>query len=572
MGHIHLRFDKELHRHVVLVWGRSHWQVFPDSLWPPGTVEVNGHLETPLLGLRQTYFTDLHLPAQDTLNWGLMGVQGGQKWWMPLDSRLVGSVPDTLFLSKPITADLLTRQVEDLLGFYAWEWLPPLGLLLLFLGWTVWSGSPASSAQLARFRLPDVRRNHHSMLYLATAISLMFLVWTGVFTLYFRALGESWDTGGWAKHILVQGSLRRENVLAVWWSSVLLFLVGILALLVGTCQAETPWWVRFSWWILGLGFVALSADEQGSIHERVFMLRYLFGKNQPEDDGIPVLLILAGIAGLSLLPGWWHHFRSRPSSLAWFVAGILFLLSVPIQEEIEMSLVKAAGGGPWQRPIWHILVEEGSELAGSICFLASLIPLVGNLLASRSFFLRRQTVLAAVGAVFALLAVGVPVSRLALEQVLRVGDTGRLSHWFPAVAALVAAWLTLWAGRQAKRSGQKRWHFLLLAAWALILSCFHGANIRIWGELTDWQGHSGAFWAEAGLLLCGWGGWLAGGRYAGFSGTWSLLAGLAMASATVIFVLSPGMAIAADVAPALFIAWSACLGIAESSVEKDFHP
>lgn len=543
---VHIRFEKGPYDSVRLVWGDHTWAALPESYWPAGTYMVKGHLETPLTESRKSFFLDLALPVGDSLKLGLAGKLGNGKWWEPMDIYVTGALPDTLRVRRTVSIETFERQTTELFTYYNWEWIPSLVLIFLAAGWFFWAWYTAAGGAARELSFDGFMPDFRLILGVSAGLTVFFLATTALFTSYFRSLNEVWDSGGWIKHVLIQGSLTRENVLAVWWSSVLLSCVGFLALLVGFTGSKTPVWVRLPWWLVGLGFIALSADEQGSMHERVFMLNYLL-ETEDEPEGGKWKLAIVGAVGLAaVVPGWWYKLRQNRASLIWFGVGLLCLLSVPVQEEIEMSLFRmAVEGQPWRRPIWHMLLEEGTEMAGFLCFLAAFIPLAGPV-TFRGNRLSLSVARAAVAVLFAILALGVPVSRILLEQVFAIGDTGRLSFWFPLIGALLAALLAAWAYSGSVKAGRNGGYLKGLSLWMLVWSAFHGANIRIWGETVQAGSVTGAFVVEGLLVMAGlaviW------ATYRSHPGNIRpallLLAGWAVSAG--IFFLSSGMALPAD--------------------------
>ena len=61
-----------------------------------------------------------------------------------------------------------------------------------------------------------------------------------------------------------------------------------------------------------------------------------------------------------------------PLATAFMVVGVLLLLSNPLQENFEIESMQNLGDpSQWKRPVIYLLLEEGSEIFATICFLVS---------------------------------------------------------------------------------------------------------------------------------------------------------------------------------------------------------
>jgi hypothetical protein len=103
-----------------------------------------------------------------------------------------------------------------------------------------------------------------------SAINAFFTLGTIVFLVLwpqrddFEAVGRSF-----LNYVLVQSHLATENVLAAWYSSMLLLAVAVGAVAAYTIRtqvqvARTPPWLRYGWLVIAAVFALLSLDEIGS--------------------------------------------------------------------------------------------------------------------------------------------------------------------------------------------------------------------------------------------------------------------------------------------------------------------
>lgn len=299
---------------------------------------------------------------------------------------------------------------------------------------------------------------------------------------------------GFLKYVLVQTHLATENVLAAWFSSMLLLSVAVAALIAYSVTSpvdtvRTPRWLARGWLVIAAIFTLLSFDEIGSLHERVGMAVGIEGPGGW--SWVKLLALPIAATGAYMLAFAWTFVRPVPVAFQLFVAGVALYLSNPIVEQIEMSLIHGAGAEPgtWARFTHDVLlvVEEGVlELFATICFLmAILFWLRVQVLDQPAFTTEVAPETAARPAAIAALviAVGTPLAAFGVN-LLPDGDTGIAMNWFPAAAAFLLSLLTLSAraGLPADAEGLRRLG-LALSLLALAISAYFGAGIY---GYTDW--------------------------------------------------------------------------------------
>ena len=330
-----------------------------------------------------------------------------------------------------------------------------------------------------------------------SAINAFFTLGTIVFLVLwpqrddFEAVGRSF-----LNYVLVQSHLATENVLAAWYSSMLLLAVAVGAVAAYTIRtqvqvARTPPWLRYGWLVIAAVFALLSLDEIGSLHERVGMAVSFGGERW---GWVSVLALPILVTAAYMLAFAWMHMRSVPLAFRLFVIGTVLYLLNPIVEQIQTSLMYGAGADPesgarFAHDVLLVLEEGVLELFGTLAFLLGLL-----------FWLREAAVAppaqtltwhvdaeaaARGGAVAALVVtVGVPVSA-ATVRALPGADTGIPMNWFPAAAAFLLCLLA-----SAARAGMpvemhaRRQLALTAAIFAFVISAYFGAGIhgyRNWG-------------------------------------------------------------------------------------------
>jgi len=177
--------------------------------------------------------------------------------------------------------------------------------------------------------------------------------------------------------VLSQLSLQGENVLAAWFSSMLLLLASAAALWSFALDRQIDRGrnvLSLGWLILAAIFLLLSLDELGSLHERLGALRTSAppGSVERAPRGWVVLLALpiAVTAAFMTTFAWFRLRRCVPAFLL-MVAGVLLFLTIPAQEVLEISLFSINGES--RRPPALSVLEEGTELAGTICFIIAFV-------------------------------------------------------------------------------------------------------------------------------------------------------------------------------------------------------
>ncbi|MEP7253314.1 MAG: hypothetical protein ABI683_13065 [Ginsengibacter sp.] len=214
-------------------------------------------------------------------------------------------------------------------------------------------------------------RRFHVIVTSIVLLNIFFLAGTSIHHVY----GDK--IGGILGFILLQLDLAFENVLSAWYSSMLLFLVAIVCILCFTIDSKrfkkkVDSYINFGWIILSLVFATLSLDELGSFHETIgdTSLFEIFGRT----EGWEVFYILIMIVGGFMILFSWVRLRRVPLATVFMILGALLLLSNPLQENFEIETMQnSANPLQWRRPVIFLLLEEGSEIFATLCFLVSML-------------------------------------------------------------------------------------------------------------------------------------------------------------------------------------------------------
>lgn len=285
-------------------------------------------------------------------------------------------------------------------------------------------------------------------------VNLVFTVGTALFIREWQHRNWHGARGRWlVDHFLVQFHLATENVIAAWYSSMLLLTVALAAGLAFAVDppsrvthailrdtSETA--LRGGWLIVAAAFAGLSLDELGSLHERLGMLRY--GGNHAA-GWVYVLLIPIAAVGIFMLAFAWLRLRRVPAAAALFALGTILFLSDPVFELAEMSLLRAGMGNDLAIHNALLVIEEGIvELGGALCFLMGVLVYIRRTAGQgpHEFQLAGPRVPLAVASAGLLFTAGVPVAHWFVAR-LPPGDTGVPDNWFPAATLYLLAVVAL---------------------------------------------------------------------------------------------------------------------------------
>jgi hypothetical protein len=328
-------------------------------------------------------------------------------------------------------------------------------------------------------RIPPV--NLFQLVVFASGLAMVFVAGTG---LVFGILADPDHlTGVLSKPsvilVLSQFNLAAENTVATWFSSMVLFVTAVFALLCYGIGAGEVAKRRFSygWILMALFFLVLSLDEIGSIHENAGQISSLdlFGNQTWESVLIlPLILVTAYMMAFA-----WTQLKDRLPIFLLMAAGALLLVSIPVQEHIESGMWKLheADEG-WNRPLVFVLLEEGTEMAAAFFFIWSMYLYLTSTPASYPGVIKigplsDQRVIMFAGIAVVVMLVTFLLS-LQLNSVPR-SDEGVPVNWYPAIiaATLSIGRLFFWKDRHPVR-----------ILYPLMLSAYFGSNLY---SLMGWS-------------------------------------------------------------------------------------
>jgi hypothetical protein len=173
--------------------------------------------------------------------------------------------------------------------------------------------------------------------------------------------------------------LKLEANVAVWYSSTLLFVTGIAALLVAAQTPARPRHLKFAWVLAALVFTGLSVDEAAQLHEAVGRI---FTRETSEVPGLAwgitgdfgwlvalAPLIIAVLAAMMIVV---RSLKPCPPSHRLAGAGVACWIGVLVAEFIQAQMHRLS----MERSVQGV-IEEGLEIAGTNLFLASFLRFLG---------------------------------------------------------------------------------------------------------------------------------------------------------------------------------------------------
>ncbi len=217
----------------------------------------------------------------------------------------------------------------------------------------------------------------YNFLKLVIVINILFLAGT-----WLHAEKVIFPDSVTAQWWLAQFNFGKENVLAAWYSSMLMFCIGLAAALcfwadMRRTENKAGRILNYGWLVMAGIFIVLSFDEMGSFHEMLSQTP-LF-KKAGGGQGKLVFFALIGAVAIFMAVFFFTKFKTNKLALLLTIFGLLLFLSNPFQEKFEIeSWRNSADPDSWHRPFFFLLLEEGSEIFASFCFLFSFITYAIN--------------------------------------------------------------------------------------------------------------------------------------------------------------------------------------------------
>lgn len=307
----------------------------------------------------------------------------------------------------------------------------------------------------------------------------------------------------------VHFNLLEENVIASWYSSMLYFLIGIIAFFcyLKDEQKVNQWYEKVLnafWLVIAIIFFLLSFDEMGSFHEVIGETDFMKSIGNGKDSGWFIFHFAIGTIGIFMCLFFFFKFKQYPFQLAMNLLAILLLLSNPLQEEFEMnSWRNSLNQSTWKRPMLFIILEEGSEIFASYFFLYSftiylikktIITYKGKAMLKMDFILHKYfftflvLLLVALGALML-------VTFYFPWKISGRSDFGLPQNWFPSIVSIFCCFVCLYFEVTfKKKTGFLGSIYILLVFISIATSAYFGANLYFYRD---------TFLAQVRLILLG---------------------------------------------------------------------
>ncbi|HMQ93715.1 MAG TPA: hypothetical protein PKA33_11865 [Amaricoccus sp.] len=334
--------------------------------------------------------------------------------------------------------------------------------------------------------------------------------------------------------------LTSENNIAAWWSGILLLMLAVHAYDVGVAERARSPSVAGAWTILAAILVFFSADEIGSLHERMGMLGRPFGLGS-----WPMMLLAGAVVGISLLSALWRLWSDPQVSrrlVLPLLLGFGLLGSVAGQEYVGDVFVFESNLARGIRA----MLEEGTELFGMLILLATILPLTFGREADGSTSILR---ISGDGACKLLLVATLCIPLFAMKpEVVGADHKGQIANWLAASALMMAALLAL---RSLAQDAGARPGIL----WAIAILAILGSACAVSVDPGMTIGRTGGSLklSVLGLVVLGVSGlWLAArsgatrpmSLVASAAAVWALLAPALASGLPQVFLLAQALAVA----------------------------
>jgi hypothetical protein len=175
-----------------------------------------------------------------------------------------------------------------------------------------------------------------------------------------------------------QIDLKNEANLAAWYSSMILLLAGLVALLNSHSAPRLPklnWFYRNGWILMALVFIYLSVDEVSQVHENLATILDLRSQQSQganyyvgAGDWIPILLPVISIVVVGMIIFFSLFFLSRKGPLLMACLGLVCWMGAIASEAVEGGFLKIQ----LSRNVEGLL-EESCEIIGTTLLLIAFV-------------------------------------------------------------------------------------------------------------------------------------------------------------------------------------------------------
>jgi hypothetical protein len=286
--------------------------------------------------------------------------------------------------------------------------------------------------------------------------------------------------------------LAKENNLAAWYSSMFMIIVALAAFfcfLVDFLRLKKTkdQIMNLGWLVLGLIFLVLSFDEMGSFHEMIGNTPKLKNIGVSNNATRIAFFGLIAIIGVFMVGFSFLKFRGNKMAFVFAAIGVILLISNPFQEMYEMhSWRTSIDPSKWRRPIFFMILEEGTEIFASFCFLKAFIlyslnPEGGKThgLINKDFRIRFfvNNIYIYVLSAF-IICSGLVMIIFRIDSWEIAWNKGIPHNWFPSAMSLLVALIGSYLYFLSRdKSLPNKITLLLITLVSLLTSAFYGCNM-----------------------------------------------------------------------------------------------
>lgn len=348
-----------------------------------------------------------------------------------------------------------------------------------------------------RLYIPSLPKRISEIVTSVALLNFLFLAGTWFWLAYYRSFSDAgWEGLPAYKYFATQLNLGNENVLASWYSSMLILLlasISVICFVVDRKRQESGFnfYLNYGWIAIAFMFVALSFDELGSFHERIGILYSLKSVGNASILWEKFVKLLVGLMGGGFALWIWVVTRRYPYVLKLFLLGVMLLLFVQVFENLEPLIWEPGiGEAEINKPLVFTLFEEGAEIYSWLSFYSAFG--VYSIFALRETSDRqnpscdlqiilplKMTFLILSGT---LLALGLGMLLVQLGDLGGIaGDVGIPENWFPSVAAILTSIMCviLW-NSIPNHQRLRRWLYSGVAVFGLLMSVYYGVGMPGW--------------------------------------------------------------------------------------------
>lgn len=338
-------------------------------------------------------------------------------------------------------------------------------------------------------------RNLQTIVKVIVAVNICLLAGTYVYN------NVSTQLPTYLSIIIRETDLASENVFAAWYSSILLFLSAIMSFICFLLdeqhyQKGRKRILNYGWLFYTMAFVLLSFDELGSIHE--YIGNFIAFKEAgimvtgSKDSGWTIFYVLVTFVSLFMFVFSFVRLKQVRGALLLMVVALLLYLSNPFQEHFEIASMREANDQTWKRPVHLLLLEEGTELFGSLFFLLAISLYAkwkgGSIKNGVDDFIYRNEItkgkLIRLTGYFVLsMCVCFLMVNFLFGDVKGDMQKGVPENWITAIVAFIISIFFFYLFRNKKNTGS----YLLFSAFTMYISVYYGSNRLAYNFDSDYS-------------------------------------------------------------------------------------